>query len=231
MFKKIIILVLFLVPFGVNATTYETKDFSIDIDDNEWIVITRDNVDNNNQIKDLGLSPSDTKQMMERNNIYLDAIKSENNDNYSELRLIVSQIEGNTNLKHLHEAEDDVVSGYGDGIKEGAGISTYDVITTSDGYKYIFVEYSINGNWFESYFTIINYDSYSISVKKNKEFTLEEKENFRFIVDSIKYDNVRPNEDIKPLNPFVTGAIVIACLAALGAILGRNVKQNKKKNK
>ena len=233
MYKKILFLFLVLMPLNVNASTYEAKDLSINLDDNEWIVVTKDNVDNITGLEELGLSSSHVKSVMSQDSLYIDAMKKENDGSFFELRVLTAELEGNTKLKHLHEFSEEDLSGYAEGIKYTLGISSYEVFTTTNGYKYVYVQYINNGNHVEAYFTVINYDTYIISTSHSDEFTPAEKEHIKSIVGSVEFDGVKPNEteDIKPLNPFITGAIVAACLAALGAIFGRNAKQNKKKNK
>ena len=55
--KKILLLIISLFPFLVMAKNYEIKDINLKLNaSDEWIVFTRDNLDNNKDLEDLGLT-------------------------------------------------------------------------------------------------------------------------------------------------------------------------------
>ena len=77
MYKKILFLFLVLMPLNVNASTYEAKDLSINLDDNEWIVVTKDNVDNITGLEELGLSSSHVKSVMSQDSLYKKLVETQ----------------------------------------------------------------------------------------------------------------------------------------------------------
>ena len=75
--KKVLLFVLLmLVPIVGDATTFELKniDMNITIDESEWYVFTPDNILDNPELEDLGLTYEYMYESFQNNQAYLDAV-------------------------------------------------------------------------------------------------------------------------------------------------------------
>ena len=75
--KKIVLFVLlFIIPINVWATTFDLKDtdMSITIDEDIWYVFTPDNILNNPELDELGISYEYMVNVFSDNRAYLDAV-------------------------------------------------------------------------------------------------------------------------------------------------------------
>lgn len=76
--KKIVWFLLFLlvVPLGVSATTFDLNDtdMSIEFDEDIWYVFTPDNIKDNAELDELGISYEYMVETFQTNEAYLDAV-------------------------------------------------------------------------------------------------------------------------------------------------------------
>ncbi len=75
--KKIVLFVLlFIIPINVWATTFDLKDtdMSITINEDIWYVFTPDNILNNPELDELGISYEYMVNVFSDNRAYLDAV-------------------------------------------------------------------------------------------------------------------------------------------------------------
>ena len=81
---------LLILPMTAYARSYTVgeTDLSISIDDTSWYVFTRNNIKNNSELGDLGVTYDYMYDLMHENEIFLDAIVFyEDSDEYLELFL------------------------------------------------------------------------------------------------------------------------------------------------
>ena len=126
--KKYIYLLLIgfiLFPINAFAKSYTLKDLSISIDDSNWIVLTRDNIDNNDLLNQVGITYEYMKNFMESNDVYLDAVKY-NDDIQNNIELFVA-IKEAPNLANLYSYDSDEIGELGEAFKEKVKANAYDI--------------------------------------------------------------------------------------------------------
>ncbi len=72
----ILLCIVFFLPITSHAKTYSLggTDMEISVDDTAWYVFTRDNIKNNSELAELGLSYDYVYNILYNNNAYLDAL-------------------------------------------------------------------------------------------------------------------------------------------------------------
>lgn len=179
-----------LLPIFVFASEYEIKDIDIKLDiDETFIVLTRDNIENNEYLKNLNVTEEYMKNIMESNNIYLDIIK---NDLSYEILVVVPKTKPLFN--DLREATDEELSNLKNTIIKQTGDNL--PIVYKNNYPFILVNYhDKNGYNNINYYTVINSRGYNIQLQKKTEITDEDKIDLQNIVDEIVFKEVDKKED------------------------------------
>lgn len=230
--KIVLMLLLILIPFVVEAETYTTLDISLDIDEDDWLVITRGNINDNCDIlKKIGTSCDSINSFMKTNDVYVDAINYKNN---MELFVVAAK---NDLEYNLHNFSDSVLEGYGSKIANTKGIDDYDIYTTMD-YKYIYFEYTDSGLYLQEYATAINGYSYYIKIQKDTSFNSTEKIEVQDLIDKItfiynsKYEKKPEGSDSlfsRAMSKALAGALSAAIIYAIASLFkSKNIKERKK---
>ena len=155
--KKIVyMLVLLILPMIVSATNYTAEDMTIDIGDN-WMVFTRDNLENNENLAKFGVDENTMKVQMNTFGMYIDAISTFDNVNYTEMFVFVKSTDEET--MNLHKYKDE------DALEVGKTLYNKYKPTRMELYKtkrltYIVAEYTDKVNnktlYVTDYYTVIN---------------------------------------------------------------------------
>ena len=75
--KKYLLILLLLFPLTVTAQTYQVDEYmKVDMNDN-WYTFTRTNLKDNKQLEELNITYDYLNDFMNKNNVYLDALKKE----------------------------------------------------------------------------------------------------------------------------------------------------------
>lgn len=226
--KKILVLLacLFIIPIGVNASSFAQKDISINIDDNKWYVFTRDNISNNDELSELGLTYEYLKDFMNKNDIYIDAGLFDENDESNTIELFVA-IKPVENVNNLHKYSNDEINELGDELLKLTGATKFDII--ENNYKYVYLEYQDSGYNILEYYTVINGSGYTVMTQKVNAYTDADKQEIKSIVDSVsfKIDDAYEKEITK--NKFDWTNVII--YAVIGGIIGGVVGLINKKKK
>ena len=225
--KLLLVLVLLILPVIVNATSYKAEDLTIDISD-DWMVFTRDNLENNENLAKLGVSEATLKAQMNTYGMYVDAISTFDSVNYVEMFIFVKDTKEET--MNLHKYKD------ADALKVGEELYSNYKSTRLDLYKtkrltYIVCEYTdkVNGNtlYLIDYYTVINGKGYTIKVQSPGSFDDNAKKNIEKMIISASFKLNKHYEKSPYKNKFI---YIIIC-GVVGGILGAvtSVLKNKKK--
>ena len=108
--KKIVMFILLMVilPLNVLATDFSLNDTDMQItfDESEWYVFTPDNILDNPELEELGISYDYMVDTFEENGAYLDAILFfSNSDDYIEVFVRKTRIEDVINLNNYDKSE------------------------------------------------------------------------------------------------------------------------------
>lgn len=191
------ILILF-VTLNVQAETYTEEDITLSIDTNTWMVFTRNNLDNNKQLQELGMDKDKILDIMATNDIYIDALiyDKNNKDNMVEAFLAIKSI---PTVKNLHTYPESDINELGEELIKKFNADSFEVFS-SGKYKWIYYRYINNGYNIIQYYTIINGKGYNILSQKTGSITEDDITNLRniaasatFNIDST-YDYVEPTK-------------------------------------
>lgn len=182
-------ILLLIFPFSVFAKTYEVKNTNtkMTIDDKNWDVFTLDDTNDNEFLKKYHIPIEIAKKYAYKNNIFLQAEKTDFND-----FLFVASLYPNEINEKLIDYDL-----FGSSIIEIFGIDNYEIY--ENNYKFIKIDFydSENNNYKIQYHTIIDDKQYVFSAQRSIKFSLDEKLEIKRIIDSIKFsDDIIDNNDI-----------------------------------
>lgn len=180
--------ILFTTTAFATTFTVSDTDISIDIDESVWYVFTRDNLDNNPELDELGLSYDHMNESMQKNSIYLDAIMFYS-DAESYLELLVSKVEVEE-VMQLSSYNDRDVKAFAKALADEIGEAETDVYQTA--YKYARLEYVLEGFYVVGYHTIVNGENYNALFKSEYPFVEEDYRVMETIMESVTF-NVDPD--------------------------------------
>lgn len=213
------LLLVLLMPMVALATEVDivSADMTIDLPD-DWYVFTRENIENNSKLEELGLTYDFMEDLMYGNDMYLDAISDE-----EEFVISVLAVSGVGNLNDYFDSE---VEDLAKEIQEDIGLAEYELY--NNDYKYVYLEYMDAGYYIINYYTIIADRAYTFTFQKETEFTNEEKETYKEIVDSVKFDKYVPLDNNKEIIVVAAGIGLVVVLGIVAVIVAK-IKGNESK--
>ena len=175
-----------LLPIITYAETYNLggTDMSISVDDTVWYVFTRDNIKNNSELEELGITYDTMHDILHNNEAYMDAILYYENGEYTEL--FVRKRALDTGIANLSNYKDSKVLELAKELAKKQGAETYSVY--ENRYKFARLEYTDSGYYLCEFFTVVNKDNYTFTFQSTSQFTDEEYAEIENIVDSVKFD-------------------------------------------
>lgn len=177
-----------LLPIITYAETYNLggTDMSISVDDTVWYVFTRDNIKNNSELEELGITYEAIYEILHNNEAYMDAILYYEDGEYTEL--FVRKRALDTGIANLSNYKDSEVLELAKELAKKQGANTYSVYENQ--YKFAKLEYidSNLGYYICEFVTCVNKDNYTFTFQSTSQFTDEEYAEIENIVDSVKFD-------------------------------------------
>lgn len=163
-----------------------SADMSLDMPD-YWYVFTRDNIEGNAELDELGLTIDFMNELFLENDIYIDGF-----DENMEMLLYVVPVDDVGSLPDYYDFE---IADFGEELQGIVGASDYEIV--NNDYKYVSVAYEDQGYEIVEYYTIIDNLGYTFSFQKEgADFSNTEQETISNIIDSVHFDNyVAPNND------------------------------------
>lgn len=227
---SVVLCVAFL-SVSASAEVYDLSDtdLSVRLDDTIWYVFTRDNIENNAELEELGISYDAMHDILYRNEVYMDAIVYYENGEYFEF--MVRKGSQDTRTVNLTECSDDLVLAMAETRAKQYEAKAYSIYKNQ--YKFAKLEhFDSNLNRFGcEYITIVNKDSYIFTFQSESEFTDWEYRQMEDIIDSIAF---RVDTSIEEKNESGVWAHVIPSTiggAVVGGIVGGVIEIRKKKKK
>lgn len=189
-FLKVFVLLLICMPVMVTAKTYKVNsDLSISIDDSEWYVFTRNNIEDNEELTNLGITYDYINNLFNSNYMYLDALLLyKDSDDYIELFV---RIKENSTVKNFTNYNDNDLMEFSKALSEKTGATNYDIYKNK--YKFAYSTYfdkSVN-YYVDEYYTIVDGIGYTVTAEKPNEFDESERQRIRNIVDTIEFKNAK----------------------------------------
>lgn len=218
-----------LLPLGVFAEEYTIKDLTTSVDNSSWYVFTRDNLKDNPQLDEIGITYDYVNDFMNANDVYLDACRFDMDEPANTLEMFVVAKEVTVN-RNLHVYSEKQIKKLGEAFKEKINADNYDIYT-SGKYKYIHSKYYDQNTSFnvDEYYTVINGYGYTIMAQKANDFTAAELAEVKQVVDSTTYKYIASYEKKASYNNILIDAIIGAIAGGMVGLV--KAIQNKKKKK
>jgi hypothetical protein len=219
-------------PIITYAETYNLggTDMSISVDDTMWYVFTRDNIKNNSELEELGITYEAMYEILHNNEAYMDAILYYENGEYTEL--IVRKRALDTGIANLSNYKDSEVLELAKELAKKQGANTYSVYENQ--YKFAKLEYvdSNLGYYICEFVTCVNKDNYTFTFQSTSQFTDEEYAEIENIVDSVKFDIDTSIKEKKSssiaesvIEKTIGGAVIGGVVGAVIAITNKKKKK------
>lgn len=226
---SVILCVALFLPVTTYAQAYQMSDtdMTITVNDTEWYVFTRDNIKDNPELAELGVSYEDMHSILYDNEAYMDAILFYEDGGYIEF--FVRKRPLDTGLVNLSNYKDSEVATFAKEIAKNQNTDNYGVYENT--YKFAKLEYfDATYNYYVcEYITVVNKDDYTLTFQSETEFTEWEYEEIKRIVDSIQFDvdtSLKEKSGSTSLIARVIGGGVAGGIA--GLIIGLKNKKKKK---
>jgi len=234
-FLSLILFMSVFMPVSAYAETYNLSDtdMSISVDDTMWYVFTRENIENNPELDELGITYETIHDILYSNEAYMDAILYHDSGEYMELFVRKRALEDS--IVNLSDYDNESVLELAKELAKKQGAEEYSVY--ENRYKFAKMEYfDSNYNYYIcEYVTCVNKDNYTLTFQSTFQFTEWEYEEIEKIVDSIIFDVDPGLKESAPASGFkidLENVIVSAVIGGVGGgIIGALIYLISKKNK
>ena len=172
--KCIIITLIFCLmaftPVFVYAEAYHISDtdMNIQIDDSLWYVFTRDNIMNNPELDEIGLSYDTTYDILYNNEAYLYAVLFYDSGEFTELFVRKKPID--SGMVNLSNYDNDDVLELAEGLAKRQNANDFTVYENQ--YKFAKLEYTDSnlGYYVCEFATVVNKDNYTFTFQSASQF-------------------------------------------------------------
>ena len=229
----IVMCLMVLIPMSVYAETYYLggTDMSIRVDDSSWYVFTRDNIKNNSELDELGISYDAMYDIFCDNEAYMDALLLYEDGEFVEFFVRKRKLDADiVNLSNYKNSE---VLKLAKGFANKQGADTYSVYENQ--YKFAKMEYidSNFGYYICEFVTVVNNDNYTFTFQSTSQFTDEEYAEIENIVDSVEFDVDTSIKEKKTssiaesvIEKTIGGAVIGGIVGAVIAITNKKKKKS-----
>lgn len=221
-------------PITALAATYELSgtDITVSVDDTSWYVFTRDNITNNPEMEELGISYDTMYNIFYDNNVYMDAVVYDEDGEYVEL--FVRKTAMDSFVANLSNYDNEEVLKFADALAKEKGIQTYSVYESQ--YKFAELEYYDDNfrYYICEYVTIVNKDCYVLTFQSTLPYTDWMRNEIKSIVDSVRFDvDTTLKEEKEEQSTSIWDGVAVKAVggAVIGGITGGVIGLINKKKK
>lgn len=230
--KRLICLFLALLLCGstvicAHGKTYTISgtDIFVDIDDSIWYVFTRDNIENNPELDELGITTAYMQELFEENWLYLDATVFLDEGDYIELFVRKKSIL--TKFANLSECDSEEVEEFAERLQ-------MDYRVYDSGYTFILVDYTDtvsleHAMYLCEFYTVVNKESYILTFQSPTPFSEDEYEHIYSIVDSVRFTLKDTDEgDSDSGSTILKSTVIGAAVGGISGLIGTAITKKKK---
>lgn len=177
--KRLIMILIIIFPIFVFGMEYQDSSINLTINVDNYLVFTRNNIKDNANLKEFGITEEYMQDNMSKNSIYFDIVP----DDFSHEILIIIPEEKDM-INNLSNVPESFLNELGEKLAKEVGLDKSEVYKNK--YTYLVREYSdnIKGYNIINYCTIVNGRGYNFQLQKKDEITQEEKDTLKKIIDS-----------------------------------------------
>ena len=220
---------LFSITAFARSYNLSDTDMSIYIDDSEWYVFTRDNILNNSELEDLGITYDYMNDLFLYNKVYVDAMLIYDDES---MELFVRKT-GIDKIVNLSKYEDDEVLSFAKTLAEKRSIEEYKLYKTD--YTFVEFEYTDIGFYIREFLTVVNGENYTLTFQSEAPFSPLFYQKMETIVDSVNFEiDTTLKETTKTSSIFdgvlekaIGGAVTAAIFSGVGILCGKKRKKSK----
>ena len=220
---------LFSITAFARSYNLSDTDMNIDIDDSEWYVFTRDNILNNSELEDLGITYDYMNDLFLNNKVYVDAMLIYDDES---MELFVRKT-GIDKIVNLSKYADDEVLSFAKTLAEKRSIEEYKLYKTD--YTFVEFEYTDTGFYIREFLTVVNGENYTLTFQSEAPFSPLFYQKMETIVDSVNFEiDTTLKETTKTSSIFdgvlekaVGGAVTAAIFSGVGILCGKKRKKSK----
>ena len=228
---SVVLCIVAFLPTAAHAETYTLSetDITLSVDDTKWLVFTRDNIKDNPQLEQLGLSYDAVNDLLIENDAYMDAVLYHQSGDFAELFVRKKALD--TGVANLSNYDDDEVLELAEELAKRQGAEDYSVYKNQ--YKFAKLEYidSKLGYYICEYATIVNKDNYTLTFQSTVPFTILEYEEIETIVNSVSFDVDESLKEKKPTPISFYAMILTGVGTVIGGVVGAVIAIANKKKK
>ncbi len=228
----LIFCLMIFMPVSVSAETYPLAetDMSIQVDDSRWYVFTRDNIENNSELDELGISYDTIQEILYNNQAYMDAILFYDDGEYVEFFVRKKPLD--IGVANLSNYENSKVLEFAQEVAKNQNSDTYSVYENE--YKFAKSEYvdSDLGYYICEYVTIVNKDNYTFTFQSASQFSDSEHEEIKGIIDSVQFDidtSLKEPQNTSLWSNVITKTVGGAVIGGVVSLITAFVNKKKKK--
>ncbi len=206
------VVLLFSVQAQAADYTVSGTDMTVTIDDSVWYVFTRDNLENNPKLDELGITADYLGGLMQENNMYMDACLFYEDGNYIELFV---RLKESKDVNYMTAYTDSKVEDIADALAEKTGAEEHALYKTD--YKYAKVAYTQEPFYLVEYYTIVNGYGYTFTFQSEQPYGEKQYEQMDQIMESVAF-RVDPNKIVN--GKAVVVKFDVLTMVLIGAVLG-----------
>ena len=179
--------------FATNYNVYGTN-LTVDMDDSEWYVFTRDNIKNNSELSELGTSYEHMYDLFYNNDVYLDAYLFYEDDSFIEFLIRKMSFKDVEEISTYSFSSYDDAMDFAKELAKAVGAENYEVYKSKYYYaKVDFFDSKINANS-RGYATVINGEYYTFTFQSIEEFTDSKYSEIKEVIDNVEFKTVESSE-------------------------------------
>lgn len=234
-YSVLILLLCLILPITACAETYQPgdTDLTVQIDDSSWYVFTRDNLENNAELAELGVSVEEISNNLQDNQAYLDALVRFGEQDYIEL--FIRKTAQTSGVANLSNYDDDEVMEFVTALAERQSSQTYSIYKTQ--YKFSKSEYydSSVQMYIYEFCTIVNKENYTFTFQSPSAFTEGRKMFADQIMETVQFDVDPSLKEPKTGNSVIKnaigGAIIGGAVGGVVALIGKKKSKKTQNNR
>ena len=221
-----LISVLFIVPVYADTHQLSDTDVKIAMLEDIWYVFTRDNIKDNPELVELGLTYDYMYDLFLKNDAYMDAVLFYESGEF--LEFFVGKKPVDSGMINLTNYDHDVVLELATKLASKYETDKYSTYSTT--YKFAIVEYfDSNYNYYVcDYVTVVNGDCYTFKFQSACEFDDDQYNEMKWIINGITFDIDETLQEPQPatvlsnvIEKVIIGAVVGGLVGGIIAIVKR----------
>ena len=206
--------------------TISGSDIFLDIDDSIWYVFTRDNIENNPELDELGITYEYMRDVFDENWLYLDAVLFIGDTDYIELFVCKKAIL--TKFANLSECNSEEVEEF------AKRLPMDDYRIYDSGYTFVQLDYLDTVSAEEpaylcEFYTVVNKENYTLTFQSPTPFTQDEYDHIYSIVDSVRFTLKDTDEgDSDSGSTILKSTVIGAAVGGISGLIGTAITKKKK---